>query len=127
MFGPSAFKGLGGPLAGAQVDSGTVVGIADLGADMEAAIDQTRPSGPLQLAVILRSRTTALHFASSFLMKAVNSARVVGCGVRPCLFSASFMLGSLSTFTISTFQRSSIGAGVLPGATKAYQFSASKP
>jgi predicted Zn-dependent protease len=50
-----------------------------------------------------------------------------GLGVRPCLFSASFTPGSFSTLTISWFQRSSSGAGVLPGATKAYQFSASKP
>ena len=67
------------------------------------------------------------HCVDSFFMKVVSAARVVGCGVRPCLFSASFTPASFSTFTISWFQRSSSGTGVLPGATKAYQLSASKP
>ena len=67
------------------------------------------------------------HWVDSFFMKAVSSARVVGWGVRPCLFSASFTLGSFSTFTIYWFQRSSSGAGVLPGATKAYQLSDLNP
>lgn len=60
-------------------------------------------------------------------MKAANSARVVGWDVRPCFIKASVTPASLSTFTISWFQRSSRGAGVLPGATKAYQLRASNP
>ena len=60
-------------------------------------------------------------------MNSVSSARVVGCGVRPSFVSESRTPGSLSTFTTSWFQRSSSGAGVLPGATKAYQLRASKP
>lgn len=62
-----------------------------------------------------------------FFINAVSSAREVGCGVRPCLLSASLTPASFSTFTISVFQRSSKAAGVLDGATKAYQFSASNP
>ena len=69
----------------------------------------------------------AAHWVDSFFMKAVSSAREVGWGVRPWLFIASFTAGSLSTLTISRFQRSSSGTGVLPGATNAYQLSASKP
>jgi len=34
MFSPSACEGLRGPLAGEQIDSETVVGIADLAAVM---------------------------------------------------------------------------------------------
>ena len=37
------------------------------------------------------------------------------------------MAGSFSTLKISLFQRSNKGVGVLPEATKAYQFSASNP
>jgi len=54
-----------------------------------------------QFDVILRSRTMALHFASSFFMKVESSARDMGWGVMPWWLSASFMPGSLSTFTIS--------------------------
>jgi hypothetical protein len=48
-------------------------------------------------------------------------------GVKPCSDNCLLITLSLSTATKALFHFSKITSGVLPGATKAYQLSASKP
>ena len=60
-------------------------------------------------------------------MVRASSAGVPGLGSRPCLPSMATTSGASSAFTSSRFSRSMIAFGVFAGATKAYQFIASKP
>src|SRR5262249_53069162 len=78
-------------------------------------------------AVIFASRTTFPHFCVSRSMYCAKSLRLPGAGSSPCFASSAFTRGSFKTFVSSRFQKSSTSAGVLAGATNAYQLVASKP
>src|SRR5512134_1845149 len=78
-----------------------------------------RPAG-IQSMVAPEALTTGAHFAISALIRAPNFSGEPATSADPISASRCLMSGSRSALTISAFSLSTIGFGVLPGATTPY-------